>query len=177
MRKARRVNPTAPSSHRVPHPTVALELVRGMRLALEDLAPHMARRFREFASTNLKRQNQQRRGSHTAAPPSPYDPCLDTEETAYLNRADVRAVLRVSDRVPQWVQCAYPPQLWYQWRHYSSQYARLQLIAARSPTTGAPLNLMIYSGTLRRTALPAPAGCTPAKRSTLRSRTPCLVCA
>jgi hypothetical protein len=41
-----------------------------------------------------------------SAIPDPYDPCEMSEENVYLNRADVRAAIHTSDKVPQWLDCS-----------------------------------------------------------------------
>jgi carboxypeptidase C (cathepsin A) len=38
--------------------------------------------------------------------PAPYDPCTMSEETTYLNRADVRAALHVSPQAFPWSSCS-----------------------------------------------------------------------
>ncbi|MDO9333871.1 MAG: hypothetical protein Q7T57_05045, partial [Dehalococcoidales bacterium] len=107
------------------------QFVRGLRLALAHASPRHARAFRraEFSKTS-------------SSTPTPYDPCLEAEETVYLNRADVRAALNVNPTVGAWVSCSIATGK----LHYNFLDEFRFLESLYPPLIAANLTLVIQSG-------------------------------
>jgi carboxypeptidase C (cathepsin A) len=75
--------------------------------------------------------------------PADYDPCMESEETAYLNRADVRTALHVNPAVGAWVSCSNAVN--YNQTDVSTPMEPIYTFMLNFKTS-TPLRMVIFSG-------------------------------